>query len=157
MCRDRGQQCCAFTRPGQEPIGRSAFPGNPRAEAGGDAGATRSRNADLWDLRIGLDGLEEAGENGYGDGDVAGGDEDGEELGEALQPGRVDGMAEAEGLKHTPEAVIEVIAEHAHGDDVEERDGPNLEAGDYIVVDVVFVERPAGVHGAEGEVQKVKD
>ena len=68
-----------------------------------------------------LDRLDEAGQNGDRDGNVADGDEDGDNLGEALQPGRVDGMAEAERLEHAPQAVIEVIAKHDHGDDVEER------------------------------------
>src|SRR5208283_3147557 len=111
----------------------------------------------LWWFSIGLDGLDEPGEDGDGDGNVAGGDEDGEQLGEALQPGRVDGMAEAERLKHAPQAVIEVIAKHDHGDDVENGDGPNLEAGDHVVVDVAFVEGPAGVHGAEGEVEEMEN
>ncbi len=61
-------------------------------------------------------------------------------------------MAETEGLKHAPEAVIEVIAEHDHGDDVEEGDGPDLKAGDNIIVDVVLVEGAARVNGAEGKV-----
>jgi hypothetical protein len=104
-----------------------------------------------------LDRLDEAGQNGDGDRDVAGGDQHGEKLREALQPGGVDGMAKAERLEHAPQAVIEVIAKHDHGDDVEKGDGPDLETGDHIVVDVVFVEGPAGVHGTEGKVQEVED
>src|SRR5208337_3892047 len=104
-----------------------------------------------------LNRLDEAGQNGDGDRNVAGRDQDGDNLGEALQPGRVDGVAEAERLEHAPQAVIEVIAKHDHGDDVEERDGPDLEACDHVVVDVVFVEGPAGVHGSEGKVQEMED
>ena len=46
-------------------------------------------------------------------------------------------MAEPKRLKHAPQAVIEVIAKHGHGDDVEQRHGPNLEAKNDIVVNVV--------------------
>src|SRR5271157_798361 len=99
----------------------------------------------LWVLSMALDRLDEAGENGDGDGNVAGGDEDGEKFGEALQPRSVNGMAEAERLEHAPEAMIEVIAKQNHGDDVEERDGPVLKAGDDVVVDVVLVKGAAGM------------
>src|SRR5208337_3484745 len=104
-----------------------------------------------------LNRLDEAGQNSDGDGNVAGGDQDGDNLGEAPQPGRVEGMAEAERLEHAPQAVIEVIAKHDHGDDVEERDGPDLEAGDHVVIDIVFVEGAAGVHGAESKMQKMEN
>ncbi len=50
-----------------------------------------------------------------------------------------------------------MIAEHDHSDDVEKRDGPDLETGDYIVVDVVFDEGRAGMDHAEGEFQEVED
>ena len=66
-------------------------------------------------------------------------------------------MAEAERLEHAPEAVIEVEAEHEHGEDVEERDGPDLKAGDDVVVDVVLIPGAAGMDGAEGEVEEMKD
>ena len=86
---------------------------------------------------MGSDRFNAAGENGYGDRDVADCDQNGKDFGEELKPGRVDGMAEAQGLKHAPEAVIEVIAEHDHGDDIEEGDGPDLKTVDNVVVDVV--------------------
>ena len=78
-------------------------------------------------------------------------------LARALQPGRVDGMAEAERLKHAPQAVIQVIAKHDHRDDVEQRNRPDLKASDHIVVDIVLVERAAGMDGAKGEMQQVED
>jgi len=53
--------------------------------------------------------------------------------------------------------VIEVIAQHDHGDDIEERNRPDLEAGDDIVVDVMRFEAATGMDRAESEVQKVKD
>src|SRR5271155_618737 len=106
---------------------------------------------------IGLDRFEEAGEDGDWDGDVAGGDEDGDNFCEKLQPGRVDGVAEAERLEHAPEAMIEVIAKHDHGDDIEEGDGPKLEAGDDVVVDVVFVEGAARMNSSKREVQEMED
>src|SRR5208337_1612711 len=137
--------------------GRDDKFGLDETKKGGDTEATRSRMTNLWNFSMTLDGLDEAGEDGYGDGNVAGGDEYGEKLRKALQPGGVDGVAEAERLKHAPQAVIEVIAKHDHGDDVEERDGPDLEAGDDVVVDVVLVEGPAGVHGPESKVQEVEN
>src|ERR1700756_2964387 len=66
-------------------------------------------------------------------------------------------MAEAERLEDAPKAMIEVITKHDHGKDVEERDGPYLEACDDVVVNVVLVEGPAGVYGSERKVQKVED
>ena len=78
-------------------------------------------------------------------------------LGDALQPRGVNGMAEAERLKHAPEAVIEVVAKHDHGDDVEERNGPDLKAEDHVIVNVVFVEGRAGMNGAERELQQVEN
>lgn len=66
-------------------------------------------------------------------------------------------MADAEGLKHAPEAMVEVIAEHDHRDDVEKGDRPDLEAINHVVIDVVNVEGAAGMHGAEGEMEKVED
>ena len=66
-------------------------------------------------------------------------------------------MAQAKRLKHAPEAVIEVIAEHEHGNDVEQRDGPDLEPGDYVVVDVVFNEGRARMDHAEGELEEMED
>lgn len=66
-------------------------------------------------------------------------------------------MAEAERLKHAPQTVIQVIAEHAHGDDVEQRDRPNLKTKDDVVVDVVFVEGGTRMDRADGELQKVPD
>src|SRR4249919_45686 len=57
-----------------------------------------------------LSGLDKAGQNGDRDGDVADSNQDGDDLGDALQPRSVHGMAEAERLKHAPEAMIEVIA-----------------------------------------------
>src|SRR5208337_1021881 len=137
--------------------GRDDKFGLDETKKGGDTEATRSRMTNLWNFSMTLDGLDEAGEDGYGDGNVAGGDEYGEKLREALQPGGVDGVAEAERLKHAPQAVIEVIAKHDHGDDVEERDGPDLEAGDHVVIDIVFVEGAAGVHGAESKMQKMEN
>ena len=108
-------------------------------------------------MHIALSRLDEPGENGNRNGNVANGDEDGDELGEDAQDGRVHGMAEAKRLKHAPEAMIEVIAKHDHGDDVEKRDGPDLKAKDKVVIDVVVVERRARVHGTEGELEKVPD
>ena len=72
-----------------------------------------------------LDRFDQAGEDGDGDGDVADGDQDGDDFGDGAEDWGVDGMAEAQGLEDAPKAVIEVIAEHDHGDDVEERDGPD--------------------------------
>ena len=103
------------------------------------------------------DRLDQAGQGGNWNGDVADGDQDGHDFGAQLDPGSVDRMTDAEGLKHAPETVIEVIAEHDHSDDVEQGDGPNLESGDHIIVNVVFVEGTAGMNRAEGEVKQVKD
>ena|SRR6516162_2068816 len=66
-------------------------------------------------------------------------------------------MADAEGLERAPQAVIEMVAEHDHRDDIEERNGPDLEAGDDVVVDVVLVEVAARMNGAEGKVEKMKN
>jgi len=104
-----------------------------------------------------LNRFDEAGQDGDRNGDVASSDQDGEDFGEQFQPRSVDRMADAKGLKHAPEAVIKVIAEHNHGDDVESGDRPDLEAGDDVVVDVVLVEGAAGMDRAEGEVEKVED
>ena len=104
-----------------------------------------------------LDRFDQAGQDGDGDGDVAGGDQDGDDFGGGAEDWGVDGMAEAQGLEDAPKAVIEVIAEHDHGDDVEERDGPGLEASDDVIVDVVFDERAAGMNHAKGEVEQVED
>src|SRR5208283_135141 len=69
---------------------------------------------------IELNGFDETGQNGDRNGNVADGDQNSDDFRETLQPGRVDGMAEAERLKHAPQAMIEVIAKHDHSDDVEE-------------------------------------
>src|SRR5215475_766058 len=66
-------------------------------------------------------------------------------------------MTEPEGLKHAPEAVIEVIAKHDHSDDVEERDGPNLKAIHNVVVHIVRVERAAWMNRAKSEMKKMVD
>lgn len=66
-------------------------------------------------------------------------------------------MADAEGLKHAPETVVEVVAQHDHSDDVEERNGPDLKAVNHIVIDVMDFERPAGMNGAKSEMEKVED
>lgn len=108
-------------------------------------------------FNIVLNGFDETGQNGDRNGNVADGDQNGDDFRETLQPGRVDRMAEAERLKHTPQAVIEVITKHDHSDDVEEGDGPDLEAGDDVVVDIVFIERTARVQGPEGQVEEVED
>lgn len=110
---------------------------------------------DLCLVAMELDRFEEAGEGGDWDRDVADGEEDGDKFGKALQPRSINGMAEAEGLKHAPKAMVEVIAEHGHGDDVKERDGPNLEPEDDIVIDVLLVEGSARMNGTQGELQEV--
>lgn len=66
-------------------------------------------------------------------------------------------MAESERLKHAPQTVVKVKAEQDHGHDVKERHWPELETGDYIVVDVVFFEGPARVHDTKSEMQEVED
>src|SRR5215472_6757967 len=66
-------------------------------------------------------------------------------------------MADAEGLEHAPQTVIEMVAKHDHRDDVEERNRPHLEAGDDIVIDVVFVEVAARMNGPERKVEKMKN
>jgi len=111
-----------------------------------------------WE-RVGmaLDGLDEAGQDGDGDGDVAGGDENGDDFREGAENRGVGRVADAKGLEHAPETVIEVIAEHDHGDDVEERNGPNLKTGDDVVVDVVFDKRTAGMDGSESEVEEMEN
>src|SRR6516162_821220 len=50
-----------------------------------------------------------------------------------------------------------MVAKHDHRDDVEERNRPHLEAGDDVVVDVVFVEVAARMNGPERKVEKMKD
>src|SRR5271165_1213862 len=158
-CAEMGRSSAAPLRgKTQEPAGMPAL---QRQEKCGtqDGGVKPPLNGKfgLCGLRMGLDGLDQVGQDGDGDGNVARGDKNGEEFGEALQPGSVNGMAEAERLEHAPEAVIEVIAKHDHGNDVEKRDGPDLEAGDDVVVDIVLVERPAGVNRPEGKMQEVED
>ena len=103
------------------------------------------------------DRLDTAGENGNWNGDVADGNENSDGSGSELQQGRVDGMAETERLKHAPEAVIEVITKHDHGDDVEERHRPELKAVNNVVVNVVRIEGAAGMDGAKSEMKKMED
>src|SRR5215831_14713234 len=66
-------------------------------------------------------------------------------------------MADTEGLEHAPQAVIEMVAKHDHRDDVEQRNGPHLEAGNDVVVDVVFVEAATRMNGPERKVEKMKN
>lgn len=102
-----------------------------------------------------LERLDKAGQHGDRDRDVAHGKENGNNLGENPQHGGVDGVSETERLKHAPQAVIEVIAKRGHGNDVEERDGPDLETKDNVIVNIVLVKGGAGMRDAEGELQKV--
>ena len=106
---------------------------------------------------IGLNRLNTTGQDGNRNGDIADGDQNGDHFGGEFQPGRIDRMAEAERLKHAPQSVIEVIAEHDHGNDVKERDRPNLKTVHDVVVHVVGIEGTARMDGAEGEVEQVED
>jgi len=103
------------------------------------------------------DGFDEASKDGCRDGDVAGGNGDRKNFGEGAEDRCVDGMVEPEGLEHAPETVVEVVAKHDHGNDIEERDGPKLEAGDDIVVDIMVDEWSAGMDYAEGEMEQVEN
>ena len=64
-------------------------------------------------------------------------------------------MAEPERLKHAPQPVIQVVAQHDHGDDVEHRRRPELKSRHYVVVHVVNIEGTAWMDRAKREVQQM--
>ena len=74
-----------------------------------------------------------------------------------LERRRVLWLVDAERLKHAPQAVAQVQAQKADGDDVGERDPPHLKAGNHVVVDVALNVGRAGMDVAGGQVQQMED
>src|SRR2546429_806799 len=98
---------------------------------------------------------EKAGQHRDRNRDISGGNQDGHNLGQPLNPWRVNRMAEPERLKHAPQPVIEVVAQHDHGDDVEHRRRPELKSRHYVVVHVVNIEGTAWMDRAKREIQQM--
>src|SRR5262249_54870474 len=97
--------------------------------------------------------LDETGQNGDRDRNIAHCNQDGEDLRESLYPWRVNRMTESQRLEHAPQPVIEVVAKHDHRNDVEDRYRPNLKPGYDVAVDVVRIEWPTRMHYPERELQ----
>src|SRR4029450_13949097 len=81
-----------------------------------------------------------AGQHGQRKRDVAESDDPGEGVCEAVAPAIEPRMVPPQRLKQAPEAVIEVEAERQLGDDVEERDVPDAEAGQHVAAYVPRLE-----------------
>lgn len=66
-------------------------------------------------------------------------------------------MVKANRLEHAPQAMAQMQSQQEHGEDVPGRHIPDLESGDYIVINVLLNEVRAGVNDSGSEVEDVED